>query len=122
MSYVDDFRAGSTQYELTSSASNVMYFEILATSIYAFIHFTSWYALVGAFIGLIICVRLPIIGHIILGGYVLLWGFAGYYIGTVFIKGHSTEAGIALSVLGLFFGYNIHSNALAWLKDLQNRG
>lgn len=118
MSYVDDFRASSAQYELTSSASNIMYFEILVTSIYVFIHFASWYVLVGTFIGLIVCVRLPIIGHIILGGYVLLWGYAGYYIGSVVIKGHSTEAGIALAALGLFFGFNIHSNAWAWLKDL----
>ena len=118
MSYVDDFRASSSQYELTSSASNVMYFEILATAVYAFIHFTSWYALVAVFIGLIICIRLPIIGQMILGSYVLLWGYAGYYIGTVFVKGHGTEAGIALSVLGLFLGYNVHSNAWAWLKDL----
>ena len=118
MSFSDDFRAGNTQYELTSNASNILYFEILVSAAYAFFHFASWGALVGMLIGLIICVRIPIIGHMILGGFVLVWGYTGYYIGYEVIKGHNVEAGVALTVLGLFLGYNVHSNAWVWLQDL----
>ena len=119
MSYSDDFRAGNTQYEVTSNASNILYFEILATSIWALIYFKSWYALGGVLIGLMIGVQLPIVSNVIAIAYTLCWGGAGFAIGFYQIaKGSSYEAGIVLAVIGLFFGYNAHANALVWVRDL----
>ena len=117
MSYdVDIVRTGVSQAEITNSASDKLYSEIIFFAISMGFFFGSWYLFGGLLVGLIVAIHLPILRIIVLVFFAILWGAIGAYIG---FKTMHQDAAIVLGIIGLILGAITHMNALVWLDDMR---
>lgn len=117
MSYdIDIVRTGVSQAEITNSASDKLYSEIIFFAIAMGFFFGSWYLFGGVLVGLIVAIYVPILRIIVLAFFAILWGVIGAYIG---FKTMHQEASIVLGIIGLILGAITHMNALIWLDDMR---
>ncbi len=126
---------GMIQAKFNEKASNVIYGEILIIAAHMGFYYNSWYIFAGMFIGLIICMSIPVIKILMSLVFSSIWALIGATIVSTFqgidlsnpsnfleffdffSSVFTTPASQVIGGFIFFIGVSVHLDAIKWNRD-----
>ena len=110
-----EVRRGVTQASFNGGSFTIIAIEIAIIAICFGFYFKSWWWGGGIYLTLLAAIQVKILSLPVLLAGSLLWGLAGFLIGSLF---GSYAAQIVIGIISFIIGLGIHFSAIEWVDDL----
>ena len=110
-----EVRRGVTQANFNGGSFTIIAIEIAIIAIFFGFYFKSWWWGGGIYLALLAAIQVKILSLPIMFAGSLLWGLAGFLIGSLF---GSYAAQIVIGAISLISGLGVHFTAIQWADDL----
>ena len=110
-----EVRRGVTQANFNGGSFTIIAIEIAIIAIFFGFYFKSWWWGGGLYLALLAAIQIRILSLPVMLAGSLLWGLAGFLIGSLF---GSYAAQIDIGAISLIIGLGVHFTAIQWADDL----